>query len=383
MIRNLLRSLGAGTAVPAAAPPLAAAPPATAPSPQPFSLERLRQENPGLADYFSWSTNALPPLASPLYLQFGCGERVLDGFVNLDFIPHDERVSMWNLLDLWPETLTGIVDGVFSEDVLEHFFHAEQVYILCNQNRALKKDGVARTLMPSLPKLVDYGTAFKPEPGEILYQAFGVETGGDALNIGMRFSGHRWLHGPESLARMAAVCGFDVVATTCEASTIERFNYINLRDETNSLSFASDLVKSRSMVRRLVAPGPIVGADLVEDVADGVRLFVATARRPTVTYALAPAIDASALACLNVRSSNLSSFREHNQKSLVIDGIHADSPWHFDETLKSRPCMNLVTHNQLRLLIGDATSLSTLAFSPATQPGEYFTVGCAEVYTLE
>ncbi len=353
------------------------------PAPRPFSLDRLRQENPGLADHFAWGTNALPPLASPLYLQFGCGERVLDGFVNLDFIPHDARVSMWNLLDLWPDVLAGIVDGVFSEDVLEHFFHAEQVYILCNQNRALKHGGVARTLMPSLPKLVDHGAAFKPDPGEILHQAFGVETGGDALNIGMRFSGHRWLHGPESLARMAAMCGFDVIATTCEASTVERFNGINLRDETNSLSFASDLVKSRSITRRLAEPGLLVGANPVEDVADGVRLYVATARRPTVSYALAPAIDASTFTCLNVRSSNLSSFREHNQKSLVIDGIHADSPWHFDETLKSRPCMNLVTRNQLRLLIGDAASLSTLVFSPAMEPGEYFTVGCAEVYTFE
>jgi len=379
VIRNLLRALSGDAPIAAPARPAPPAPPA----PPRLSLARLRQENPGLADHFSWGTNALPPLATPLYLQFGCGERVLDGFVNLDFIPHDARVSMWNMLDLWPDALAGVVDGVFSEDVLEHFFHAEQVYILCNQNRVLKPEGVARTLMPSLPKLVDYGAAFKPEAGEILHTAFGVETGGDALNIGMRFSGHRWLHGPESLVRMAAMCGFDVIATTCEASTVDRFNGVNLRDETNSLSFASDLVKSRSIARRLVEPGAITGAERVEDAGDGAGLYVATARRPTVTYTLAPGVDASAFACLNVRSSNLSSFREHNLKSLVIDGIHADSPWHFDETLKSRPCMNVVTRNQLRLLAAQAPSLSTLVFSPAAQPGEYFTLGCAEIYTLE
>ena len=51
-----------------------------------------------------------------------------------------------------PEALVGRAAGVFSEDVLEHFFRNEQVYILCNINRVLAADGVARTLMPSLSK---------------------------------------------------------------------------------------------------------------------------------------------------------------------------------------------------------------------------------------
>jgi predicted SAM-dependent methyltransferase len=373
VIRNLLRSLSG------ASPD---APPA-APHTLPLSLNQLRQQNPALADYFLWGLNPAPAITTPLYLHLGCGERVLEGFANLDFIPHDERVSMWNMLDLWPDALAGQVDGVFTEDVLEHFFHAEQVYLLCNQNRVLKTGGVARTLMPSLPKLVDYGAAFKANPEEILHQAFGVDTGADALNIGMRFSGHRWLHGPESLARMAAMCGFEVVATPCAESTVAKFNGINLRDESNSLSFASDLVKRHAIVRTLLLPQAIDGATRVEDVAEGIALYVATARRPTIRYSATPALDARLVACLNFRSSNLSSFREHSLKSLVVDDVHRDSPWHFDETLKSRPCMNLVTRNQLRLVIGDATSLSAMVFSPAAQPGEYFTVGCAEAYTLE
>ena len=50
--------------------------------------------------------------------------------------------------------------------------------------------------------------------------------------------------------------------------------------------------------------------------------------------------------------------------------------------MKSRPCMNIVTRNQLRLLAADATHLSTLTFSPAAKAGEYFTLGCAEVFAL-
>ena len=255
-------------------------------APSAFSLKRLARQNPGLAGYFLWSTNPVPSTPAPLFLHLGCGERVLDGFVNLDFIPHDERVFRWNLLDLWPDALAGRAEGVFSEDVLEHFFHAEQVYILCNVNRVLRPGGVARTLMPSLPRLVDYSADYKPEPNEFLHQTFGVETGADALNIGLRFSGHRWLHSPQSLARMAETCGFDVVPTTCAASTVERFNGINLRDETNSLSFANDLRKARSITRTLLTPQTVTGATLVEDAADGVQLFVVTAAGPTVQYSL-------------------------------------------------------------------------------------------------
>jgi hypothetical protein len=318
-----------------------------------------------------------------MWLHLGCGERVLDGFVNLDFIPHDERVTGWNLLDLWPDALAGKAEGVFSEDVLEHFYHAEQIYILCNLNRALRPGAVARTLMPSLARLVQFSADYKPDPEEFLHRDFGVETGGDALNIGLRFSGHRWLHDPQSLGRLAQSCGFEVIATACATSTVEKFNGLNLRDESNSLSFANDLRKVRPITRVLLMPQAVSGARLLEDSGDGARLFVATAARPTVEYAGPQPVASSSIACLNIRSSNLSSFHEHNLKTLVIGDVGEGRPWYFDETLKSRPCMNLVPHNQLRLVPGSAKAWSKMSFSPAAHAGEYFTVGCAEMFVLE
>ena len=143
----------------------------------PFSLRDLARANAPLAACFTWDTNPLPALPPPFYVQLGCGDRVLDGFLNLDFLPHDARVHAWNLLDLWPESWVGVADGVFSEDVLEHFFHGEQAYILCNVNRALRERGVARTLMPSLSRLVDYGAAYSPASRDVMYTQFGVDTG--------------------------------------------------------------------------------------------------------------------------------------------------------------------------------------------------------------
>ena len=371
MVKHWLKAIGrappdagAGTASPA------------------FSLQRIARENPSLADWFGWSTNPMPPLPSPLFLHFGCGHRVLDGFVNLDLIPRGEPVRPWNLLDLWPDELEGRAAGVFCEDVLEHFFLAEQAYILCNMNRVLGRGNVARVLMPSLSKLLDYSASYRPDANEFLHQTYGVETGADALNVGLRFSGHRWLHDQESFATLAQTCGFEAVPTPCATSTVDALSGVNLRSETDSLSFANDLRKERAVERILLSPQAVRGAEAVEIAPNGVRLFVATDARPTVEYVCAAPIDAAAVSCINIRSSNLSSFHEHNLKSLTIDGRERDPPWHFDETLKSRPCMNLVPRYQLPLVAGDAATITRLAFSPAASAGEYFTLGEAEVFTL-
>ena len=347
-----------------------------------FSLRRLARENAPLAKSFCWQTNSAPDCDGELWLQLGCGERVLDGFVNVDFIPHDSRVVAWNLLDLWPESWNDRASGVFAEDVLEHFYYAEQAYILCNVNRILRPEGTARILMPSLSRLIAYGANYRTTPDEILYTAFGAETGGDALNLGMRFSGHRWLHDDASLRNLAAACGFGVQATDCATSTVARFNGLNLRDETNSLSFANDLRKERSITRWLLAPETVTGARRVEQFDEHVALYVGTQARPMVRYRLPAALDRDAVACVNIRSSLLSSFDEHNAKTLGADTAEARRPLDFDETLKSRPCMNIATRSQLAIMLGDAREFSMLQFSPAAQAGAWFTLGCAEVYTL-
>jgi len=348
----------------------------------PFSLRALAQSNPPLAAYFTWDTNALPALPPPFYVQLGCGDRVLDGFLNLDFLPHDARVHAWNLLDLWPESWVGVADGVFSEDVLEHFFHGEQAYILCNVNRALRESAVARTLMPSLSRLVHYGAAYSPSSRDVMYTAFGVDTGGDALNMGMRFGGHRWLHTQQSLARLAGMCGFEAEPTTCAQSSVDRFVGVNLRSENDSLAFANDLVKTRNVARTILAPDAIDGARHVEEVSDGIHLFESAVDHPTVRYVPRAGTKASSFVCLNVRSANLSSFLEHSQKWLAINEQRRDNPWYFDETQKSRPCMNVVTRNQVRAIATDVDAITSFTFSPAARAGEYFVVGCAEIFNL-
>lgn len=347
-----------------------------------LSLRALSRHSPGLVGQFMWGANTAPVTPDPLFLHVGCGENVLDGFVNLDFIPHDARVHRFEFLDPWPEAWAGRAEGIFAEDVLEHFFFGEQAYVLCNANRMLRAGGVARILMPSYTKLVRYGESFVPAATDTMHTAFGVDTGADAVNMGMRFSGHRWLHSEESLAALAAMCGFRAEPTSCAHSSVARFNGLNLRDETNSLSFATDLHRERPVLRLHVEPTAVVNASKVEDLPNGAALYRSNAVRPMVVYTLPHPVAAQDCALLNVRSANLSSFQEHNQKWLVLDDARRDDQWHFDETLKSRPCMNIVTRNQLGMLLAGAREFSRLVFSPAAGSDEYFTLGGVEVYVL-
>ena len=365
-----------------AAHPLSVAIRSTEETSRHFSLTALEKENPRLANQFLWGYNPMLTESGELWLHLGCGVRVFEGFVNLDIAPQDMRVIKWNLLDLWPEELEEKIEGVFSEDCLEHFFYAEQVYIACNINRALKLGCTARILMPSLARLIESYSTLDHAERDFLHPTYGVGTGADIFNYGVRFTGHRWLHDTHSLRHMAALCGFDATPTECATSSVAKFNGLNLRDESNSASFANDLRKTRRISRVLISPAMTKRAKKIEDLASDAALFVSTSARPVIEYPLPRSLASASVACMNFRSSNLSSF-DWGLKTLVIDEVNCEKPWYFDETLKSQANMNLITKGQLKLALGGDREISRLAFSPAANAGEYFTIGCAELFTID
>jgi predicted SAM-dependent methyltransferase len=337
-----------------------------------FSLARLMAEEPGLASAFLWEANALPvQLPDPLWLHLGCGENVLDGFLNLDFIPHDRRVVPWQMLDPWPGAWPARAAGALSEDALEHFFLAEQLYILCEMNRALVDGGVLRVLMPSWRRLLEYCRDFEPRPGEFLYATFGVETEADAVNMGMRFSGHRWLHDDASLAHLA---------TTCAQSTVPFLWNRNLRSEGDSASFAHDLVKRHGLERIVVDPAAIDGIDILENPREGIAFGEIREAGARISWRLPAPIAPGAIACVNARSANLSSFREHSLKRLRFHGAGGEGAWPLDETLKSRACMNLAMGAAVRLACADrVTGIEEVALEPGAA-GDRVTIGPLEVF---
>jgi len=350
-------------------------------APRRFSLARWRDEDPGFASAFLWKANRLPAsLPDPLWLHLGCGENVLEGFLNLDFLPHDARVAEWDLLDPWPEAWPLPVRGAFSEDTLEHFFLAEQLHILCEVNRALGAGDVFRVLMPSYERLLAYCRDFRPRRDEFLQATFAVETECDAVNAGLRFSGHRWLHDDTSLAHLARLAGFEAVKTTCAQSTVPHLAGRNLRDEAGSAAFAHDLVKRRGVTRLVVPPTATTGLETLETLEGGI--VVGEIREPgaRVAYRLPSPVAVGDIASVNARGANLSSWREHSLKRLLFRGDGREGAWSLDETLKSRPCMNLAMPAAVALACGEAVrAVEEVCLEPG-RPGDRVTVGPLELF---
>lgn len=343
-----------------------------------FSLAALSETNPALAAQFAWQVNRLPDPLPARWLHWGCGANLFEDFINVDFV-RAAGVHEWDFLDLWPANVAGQFEGAFSEDTLEHFFLAEQAYILCSLNLLLKPAGVSRILMPSWARLLALGEK-AAAPGEFLRETFGVATEVDAMNAGLRFSGHRWLHDTKSLAFLAAACGFEPVPTSCAESTVEWLSNRNLRSESDSASFATDLVKRVPLDRLEVPPLRVQGAEQLEALDSGIGVWRATAANAQVRYELDEPIAVSRLALANIRSANASEFRSHYYKSVSLHRDSAAGTWRLDETLKSRQCMNLLTRQQIRQATKDIAMIDAVSFAPVAQAGQVFTLGSLELF---
>lgn len=82
-------------------------------------------------------------------LNFGCGDRIAEGWINIDFNAHDSRVRRVNLLKGFPYC-DNHFDVVYSSHVLEHFTREQALFLLGESRRVLKPNGTLRIVVPSL-----------------------------------------------------------------------------------------------------------------------------------------------------------------------------------------------------------------------------------------
>ncbi|BFR50062.1 FkbM family methyltransferase [Nitratidesulfovibrio sp. HK-II] len=364
----------------------------------------LARCNPRLAAWFAWSHDDWQGAdAAGAYVHLGCGGAVLDGFVNLDFLPHDERVRECRLLDVWPRRLAGQVAAFYAEDVIEHFFLTEQLYILCSMNVLLRPGGVARLLTPDIGQLWTYGQRFDPAvlvgSGDYFADVMRCRNGMDAVNTGLRMGGHRWLHDFTSLRRAAADCGFAAQRTPCAASADPRLCNINLRDESG-ISFAAELRKARPLRHLLVWPEhianavPVAGGDPNGALPTGLDggpdhkhpdaiqpVFRTTTGDPGITYRL-PDVAVDRIAMVNVRSANLCEFREHNFAKAYFR-LEESGAVYADRTLQSVPHMNGFTRADVETALRGEGVLRSVRFDPSEREGDLFTVGPLELFLYD
>jgi hypothetical protein len=249
---------------------------------------------------------------------------------------------------------------------------------------ALKERGVFRVLTPDLDRLISYSSGFSlsRNANDWLVRTMGARTGGDALNLGMRFSGHRWLHNAKSLEYMAELCGYRKIATTCAESIRPEMNRINLRDETNSMSFANDLVQERRVKNWQVKPKAIINAKLVEEVAPDIQLYQATNSDPQIEYYLPYELAVKDVVLMNFRGTNLSQFKEHSFAKVYLK-LEEDKSIYLDSTLRSSYTANILTADQVRLKLSAMEALNMVRLDPGETVGDYFTVGSLEIFWRE
>lgn len=80
-------------------------------------------------------------------LNFGCGNRIANGWVNIDFYSNDKRVRNVNILKGFPYEDNSF-DVVYSSHVIEHFTSEQAAFVLGEARRILKKGGIVRTVVP-------------------------------------------------------------------------------------------------------------------------------------------------------------------------------------------------------------------------------------------
>lgn len=95
---------------------------------------------------------------APRYLNLGCGDQILAGFLNLDFFTTPKIDYGADLR--YPLALeSNAFDGVFSEHTVEHLTYAESAALLRECHRILKPGGLLRIVVPDLALFIRHYSA--------------------------------------------------------------------------------------------------------------------------------------------------------------------------------------------------------------------------------
>jgi len=153
-------------------------------------------------------------------LHLGCGDKHIDGFINIDFryLPSVDDVSNVGLLRKYKENS---VDLIYASHVLEHFSRWEYKTVLKRWFDLLKPTGILRLGVPDFNSIVEYYIKTKD-----LRSISGMLYGGQDYHG----NNHYWVWDFETLKKELIEIGF---------SNVERYDWqqtehYNIDDFTQS-----------------------------------------------------------------------------------------------------------------------------------------------------
>jgi len=188
---------------------------------------------------------------SDIWLNIGCGNKHLNGFINMDIEkPYDKKLDARIGLPYRDES----VDGIYSEHFFEHLTQAEGLGFLRECRRVLKRGGVVRIAMPDLDELVKrYMSEDWRGDGDMFKLGFDwVSNRCEMLNIAMREWGHKHVYNEEELVRIVSMAGLEPVARRAHGrSDVKNFVGRETRD-------GSKLIMEFRAPDRAVGASPLV-----------------------------------------------------------------------------------------------------------------------------
>jgi len=97
------------------------------------------------------------------YLNLGCGENIIDGYINADFFcvyniwKRNMSKRMWRLDLRYPLNCGDeVFDGIYSEHTIEHLYPDQVKFLLNELYRILKKKSIIRITVPDIEKYINY-----------------------------------------------------------------------------------------------------------------------------------------------------------------------------------------------------------------------------------
>lgn len=97
------------------------------------------------------------------YLNLGCGNNVIDGYVNADFYRNfrfwrkDNRRLQWQLDLRFPlKCADDVFDGIYTEHTLEHLYPDDAKRLLAELYRIVRRNSMIRITVPDLEKYVRF-----------------------------------------------------------------------------------------------------------------------------------------------------------------------------------------------------------------------------------
>lgn len=203
------------------------------------------------------SAVALPANGSFL-LNLGCGERVVDGWTNVDYslgarlakwpgfkllnkklrifsLNWDNRIVLHDLTKPFPWQ-TSSVSAIYSSHTLEHLSRADGASFVRECYRVLRPGGLIRILVPDLHSIVHRYTS-RAMGAEQFIEALGVTYETTGRGVKSRLAPllqypHKCMYDQEALLRLLRQQGFDAMPRTAFESTIPGIDRIERRERT-------------------------------------------------------------------------------------------------------------------------------------------------------